>query len=160
MAAAFTLPSVPVSHGNFISYISQCSYYEVQKAVAPYNQYEAKLREGFAQHRDHPELKDPHINCVPVFGRGVKPLSIRGRDTSNANANEKYVMPLKTEDRRPEGSPATAESLQDFRKNFKLFSESSLVDLDWNHVVAAGSSVVTALLPVPDKYRDSKKALR
>jgi len=69
-------------------------------------------------------------------------------------------MPLQFKDRKLDGAPATVESLQDFKKNFNLFSESSLADLDWTNVVAAGSSVVTALLPVPDKYNTSKKSLR
>ncbi len=47
-----------------------------------------------------------------------------------------------------------------FKKDFPLFSESSLVDLDWSNVVAAGSSVVTPFLPAPDKFSTSKKAPR
>jgi hypothetical protein len=50
--------------------------------------------------------------------------------------------------------------LQDFQQNFNLFSESSLSDLDWNNVVAAGSAVTTALLPVPTKWAGSKRRLR
>lgn len=40
------------------------------------------------------------------------------------------------------------------------YRESSLADFDWSNVVAVGSSVVTALLPVPDQYNTSKKVLR
>jgi hypothetical protein len=42
--------------------------------------------------------------------------------------------------------------MKEFKNNFNLFSESSLVDLDWSNVVAAGSSVVTSLLPVMVSY--------
>lgn len=52
------------------------------------------------------------------------------------------------------------QDIKEFQHNFALFCESSLVDLDWSNVVAAGSSVVTCLLPVPSKYKDSKRALR
>lgn len=41
-----------------------------------------------------------------------------------------------------------------------LFSESSLVDLDWSNVIVAGSGVVTALLPVPAPHNESKRSLR
>jgi hypothetical protein len=34
------------------------------------------------------------------------------------------------------------------------------MDLDWNNVVAAGSSVTTALLPIPEKWAASKRSLR
>lgn len=69
-------------------------------------------------------------------------------------------MPLNDVDRKPSGSPAVVSSFKDFQKNFNLFSESSLADLDWNNVVAAGSAVTTALLPVPEKWAGSKRSLR
>jgi len=69
-------------------------------------------------------------------------------------------MPLSDADRKPNGSPAVVSSFKDFQKNFNLFSESSLADLDWNNVVAAGSAVTTALLPVPEKWAGSKRSLR
>jgi hypothetical protein len=58
-------------------------------------------------------------------------------------------MPLNAEDRKNTGTPAVVSNIEEFRKNFALFCESSLSDLDWTNVVAAGSSVVTCLLPVP-----------
>lgn len=159
-SVAFVLPKVPVPHKDFISYVQKLQQEPVQHIVAPYNEYEAKLREGFAQHRDHQALQDPRVNAVPMFGRDSEVLRVCPRGIDDHALNEKYVMPLHLKDRRPDGAPATVESIQDFKKNFNLFSESSLADLDWTNVVAAGSSVVTALLPVPDKYNTSKKALR
>lgn len=73
---------------------------------------------------------------------------------------EQYIMPLKEENRRPNGSPAVVPTLDEFRKNFNVFSEGALSDMDWSNVVVAGSAVVTCLLPVPEKYRDSKRSLR
>jgi hypothetical protein len=69
-------------------------------------------------------------------------------------------MPLAEKDGRPSGAPAVAQDLEEFQQNFALYCESSLVDLDWSNVVAAGSSVVTSLLPVPPQYAKSKRALR
>jgi hypothetical protein len=38
--------------------------------------------------------------------------------------------------------------------------EGSLSQLDWSNVVCAGGSVLASLLPVPDKAKTSKRALR
>lgn len=157
---AFVLPKVPVPHKNFISFINEKRVEEIQELVAPYNQYEAKLREGFAQHHEHESVLDPKVNAVPLFQKDNNVLRVRARNTDDQSRNEKYLMPLNAKDRKPEGAPATVESMQDFKKNFNLFSESSLADLDWSNVVAAGSSVVTALLHVPNEHSTSKKALR
>lgn len=69
-------------------------------------------------------------------------------------------MPLKSKDRKKNGAPAVVASFKDFQQNFNLFSESALTDLDWNNVVAAGSAVTTALLPVPEKWAESKRSMR
>ncbi|KAK5633081.1 hypothetical protein RRF57_008795 [Xylaria bambusicola] len=69
-------------------------------------------------------------------------------------------MPLPVGKRRANGLPAVVESLKEFRHNFGVFSESSLSDMNWDNVVAAGSSVVNTLLPVPPEYKKSKRALR
>ncbi|KAL9581294.1 MAG: hypothetical protein Q9212_003986, partial [Teloschistes hypoglaucus] len=159
-SSPFTLPNLPVPHSNFLSFINGKNSDEVSKSLAPYNEYEARLREGFAQHRDHQSLQDPHVNAVPVFNRGQDVLRICKRDVDVKTHHEKYIVPLSTKNRKSSGTPATVASVQDFKKNFNLFSESSLADLDWSNVVAAGSSVVTPLLPVPGKYSTSKKALR
>ena len=154
---AFALPKVPVPHGDFVSYINTKTADEISCAVAPYIDYEAKLREGFAQHREHEALKNVHVNAVPV---PMGALHVKPRNIEDQSLNEKYIMPLTAASRKPDGASATVGSMRDFRKNFNLFSESSLVDMDWSNVVAAGSAVVTALLPVPEKYHGSKKALR
>ena len=157
---SFTLPKVPAPHQDFISYIKDKDVTQISKAIEPYNAYEAKLREGFAQYRGDEALQDPNVNAVPVFGGQDDVLRIRSRSLDDMATNEKYMMPLSAKARKPDQAPATVGSIQDFKKNFNLFSESSLVDLDWNNVVAAGSAVVTPLLPVPKKHAASKKALR
>ena len=157
---SFTLPKVPAPHQDFISYIKDKDVTQISKAIEPYNAYEAKLREGFAQYRGDEALQDPNVNAVPVFGGQDDVLLIRSRSLDDMATNEKYIMPLSAKARKPDQAPATVGSIQDFKKNFNLFSESSLVDLDWNNVVAAGSAVVTPLLPVPKKHAASKKALR
>jgi len=45
------------------------------------------------------------------------------------------VMPLSEQVRRSDGEPALVSSLEDFKKNFAIFSEGALMNLDWSHVV-------------------------
>ncbi|CAI6095948.1 unnamed protein product [Clonostachys chloroleuca] len=134
---SFELPQVPAAHQHFIEHLSRNDSAQLRDLVKPYNEYEAKLREGFAQHREHPAIQDPLVNAVPVFNGHEGVPKIRARN--------------------PDEDP---ESLEEFKNNFKIFSEQSLDDLDWSNVVAAGSSVVTAMLPVLDEYKVSKRALR
>ncbi|KAF2109716.1 hypothetical protein BDV96DRAFT_502176 [Lophiotrema nucula] len=158
-----TLPEVPAKHSDFISYINSNPKTSLPELLEPFKQYDAKLREVFAQEPDHPALKDQYLNITPVFVDGQeKDVKIHARDLEAETVEEKerYVMTLGDGERRPNGEPAIVQDLGDFQKNFALFCESSLVDLDWSNVVAAGSSVVTCMLPVPTKYSKSKKALR
>lgn len=69
-------------------------------------------------------------------------------------------MALNDGERKLDGSPAVVGSFKEFQQNFNLFSESSLADLDWSNVVAAGSAVTTALLPVPERWAGSKRSRR
>ncbi len=154
------LPSLPAPMQDFLPYLASQS--NVSTALKPYKDYEGKLRETFAQYRDSAILNDHHINTVQLFVGHEETVKIRTRDTDHESdqEKEKYLLALSAKDRRPNGSPAIVGSLKEFRSNFNLFSESSLVDLDWNNVVAAGSSVVTALLPVEAPHNESKRALR
>lgn len=154
------LPKLAVDHADFIAYLGQHPEIPVPKILDPFKTYEGKLREIFAQQPQHEALQNPHINTVPIFKGHQHVLQVRARSVDDQSENEKYLMPLEHGVRKPQGAPAVVGSLQEFQKNFDLFSESSLVDLDWTNVVAAGSSVVTALLPVPEKYNGSKRAQR
>ncbi|RHZ50985.1 ankyrin repeat protein [Aspergillus thermomutatus] len=163
MAASYTLPTVPTKHSTFIDYINSHPQESIPDLVRPYNEYDAVLRKIYAQQPSHPAVADNLLNVVPLFdANGSADLRIRARDLS-AEPEElkaKYLMPLKDEDRKANGSPAVVSSFKQFQTNFNLFSESALSDLDWSNVVAAGSAVTTSLLPVPEEYRDSKRGLR
>ena len=157
---SFELPKLPARHKDFIPYLAKHPEKPIAELTAPYNVYEAKLREGFAQCREHDSLQDVHVNTVPLFDGLEKHVRIRSRNIDDEANNQKFIMPLKAADRKDDGVPAIVQSTKDFKQNFNLFSESSLVDMDWSNVVAAGSSVVTSLLPVPEQYNASKRALR
>jgi hypothetical protein len=154
------LPSVPAPMQGFLPYLARQS--KVAEALQPYKTYESKLRETFAQYRDNAILNDPHINTVPIFAGHEQTVKVHARDLHHETLEEKekFLLPLSASDRKPNGSSAIVGSLKEFRTNFNLFSESSLIDLDWTNIVAAGSSVVTSLLPVEAPHNESKRALR
>ncbi|EUC43413.1 hypothetical protein COCMIDRAFT_38672 [Bipolaris oryzae ATCC 44560] len=154
------LPPLPAKHDDWIAHISSHPDKSLPELIAPYKEYDANLREVFAQQPNHPAIGIP--NVVPIFSGHERELKVRARNLADETEAERqrYIMPLSKAERKPNGSPAVVTSLSDFQTNFQLFSESSLVDLDWSNVVAAGSSVVTSLLPVSEQHKSSKRALR
>jgi len=162
MSSALQLPDLPTPVKDFIPYFAKSRPTPVAELIEPFKAYESELRKLYAQQPEHPALKNGSVNTVPIFAGHETDLKVRARklDAETDAEKEKYVMPLSDADRKPDGSPALVTSFKEFQKNFNLFSESSLSELDWSNVVAAGSSVTTALLPVPEKWAGSKKALR
>lgn len=162
MSLQFHLPPIPVPIKDFIPHFAQNRDIPVSEILEPFKAYESELRKYYAQKPDDPLLKDGLTNMVPVFNGNESELKIRARKLDQESEEEKgrFVMPLLDAERRSEGAPAVVTSLKEFQKNFNIFSESSLAELDWNNVVAAGSSVTTALLPVPEKWNGSKRAMR
>ncbi|KAL5114283.1 hypothetical protein ACEQ8H_007852 [Pleosporales sp. CAS-2024a] len=159
-SSAIVLPSLPAKHADWIQHVASHADTPLQELIAPYKEHDSKLREVFAQQPDHPAISEP--NVVPVFAGHEHELKIRPRslDKESEAERECYLMPLKKAERKPAGTPAVVQSLKEFQTNFQLFSESSLVDMDWSNVVVAGSAVVTSLLPVPEEHGASKRALR
>ncbi|PYH91092.1 ankyrin repeat protein [Aspergillus ellipticus CBS 707.79] len=163
MAAIPTLPQLPAKHRDLLSWIESHPNTPLNQIITPYNEYDAAARKLFAQDPTNNALQDNHLNVVPVYSsNGTSDVRVRARDlaSESAETKEQYIMPLKQEKRRLSGSPAVVPKFEDFWKNFNIFSEGALSDMDWSNVVVAGSAVVTCLLPVPEKYRDSKRALR
>jgi ankyrin repeat protein len=159
---AIKLPSIPAPIEKFIPYFSSQFKSPASEILEPFKAYESVLRKVYAQQPKHEALKDGLSNTVPIFAGHEAELQVRARDLSSESAEEKdaYIMSLDPAERRPNGSPAIVQSLKEFQRNFSVFSESSLSDLDWRNVVVAGSAVTTALLPVPEKWAGSKRALR
>ncbi|KAK7970706.1 hypothetical protein PG988_009779 [Apiospora saccharicola] len=156
------LPQLPVPHGKLIGYIADHPLTPIATLIQPYRQYEAHLRETYAQDRKNPLLDDPYLNVLPVFTQEASSIKTRARNLEQESTleKEKYMMSLPDDKRRPNGSHAVVQSLGEFRHNLSVFSEATLADFDWSNVVAAGSSVVNCLLPVPDKYKASKRSLQ
>lgn len=128
--------------------------------IHPYREHDYKLREIFAQQPDHPAISESY--CVPLFAGHESDVRTRARDLDLESEQERqrYIMPLDAALRKVDGSPAVVQSFKEFQTNFSIFTESSLSDMDWSNVAAAGSAVLTSLLPVPKKHKTSKRALR
>jgi ankyrin repeat protein len=154
------LPTLPAKHDEFIPYLQSQHGRPVREVLEPFKAYDAELRKIFAQQPEHPAAQQPNI--LPLFAGHEQDVKVRARDLAAESVQEKefYIMPLKDEQRRADGSPAIVSTIGDFRKNFNVFSESALVDLDWSNVVVAGSAVVTPLLAVPAQHAESKRTLR
>ncbi|KAJ5171817.1 hypothetical protein N7492_004410 [Penicillium capsulatum] len=160
---ASQLPPVPVKHHDLVQYIQAHPDTPLKDLIEPYNQHDAVARKIFAQELSHPLFKDNHANIAPLFdATGSTDLRVRARDLASETPQqkEKYILPVPEDKRRSDGSPAVVPTLAEFQNNFALFTEAALSDLDWSNVVAAGSAVVTSLLPVPEAYRNSKRGLR
>lgn len=158
------LPSLPVRHKDFVQYIKSHQTRPIQDLVKPYNEYDASARRIFAQDPAHNVVKDDHANIVPLYDEKTRSTDIRiqARDLESESneLKDKYILPLSDDKRRAHGSPAVVPTLSEFENNFTLFTEGALSEMDWSNVVAAGSAVVTSLLPVPEEYRNSKRGLR
>ncbi|KAJ0423554.1 hypothetical protein BJY00DRAFT_321678 [Aspergillus carlsbadensis] len=158
-----SLPEVPVKHANFLEHVKAHPEKSIPDLVKPYNDFDAVVRKIYAQEPDHPAAANNHLNLVPLFdSNGSADVRIRARDLAaeSDDIKSRYLMPLKDEHRKPSGAPAIVSTLTNFQTHFNIFSESSLSDLDWNNVIAAGSAVATSIIPVPEKYSGSKRGLR
>ncbi|KAK4541342.1 hypothetical protein LTR36_008100 [Oleoguttula mirabilis] len=158
--ADIKLPPLLAKHEDLLEYLAKRPHGPLLEILKPYHQYDAEMRKIFAQQPNHPACKQPSV--VPIFAGHQGAVKVQSRDLNAESDKEKasYILPLKDEDRKPDHVPAIVQSLKEFKTNFNVFSESSLVDMDWSNVIAAGSSVVTSLLAVPEKHAESKRALR
>jgi hypothetical protein len=139
------IPKLPAEVKDFIPYLISNPSTPIQQLLEPFKAFESELRKVYAQEPSHDAVKDPNVNLVPVFDGNEKEVKIRSRDLEKESDEVKshYIMSLDDKQRKKDGDAAVVTSFKEFQKNFNLFSESSLIDLDWSNVVAAGSSVTT-----------------
>ncbi|KAJ3512423.1 hypothetical protein NLJ89_g3531 [Agrocybe chaxingu] len=131
-------------------------------ALQPSLDEEAELRKLFAQDRQSTRLANPHVGLVDVFKAPDTIRTTRARVVQGPeDLVAKYVMPLSEETRKKEGAPCMVSDLEEFKKNWAIFTEGSLSQLlDWNNVVAAGGSVLACLSPLDEEHAKSKRAVR
>lgn len=126
---------------------------------------EQELRKLFAQDKTNSRLDNPHVGLVDVFGpntEAIRKTRARVVDSSNEESlSSQYIMPLKNAQRRKNGEASMVADLDEFKKNWSIFTEGSLSQLfDWNNVIAAGGAVLSTLLPLPEESKKSKRAIR
>ena len=123
---------------------------------------ETNLRKLFAQDSTNDLLKDPYVGAIDVFDA---PEHIRNtharRIHTSGDVDARYIMPLADDVRRKEGSPSMVSSVDEFRRNFAMFTEGSLSLLtDWNNMFVGGGAVAACLAPVPHDAKVSGRAFR
>jgi len=126
-------PTLPVPLTELVKHLDSHRETPVAELMAPFRQHEAHLRALFAQDPSNPKLQDRYVNVLPIFTADTPRIRIRARNLSQETKEEKekYIMPLPAKLRKKDGSPAVVGSLKEFQKNFDIFSEQSLADMDW-----------------------------
>ncbi|PCH39851.1 ankyrin [Wolfiporia cocos MD-104 SS10] len=161
------MPPAPEAHA-FLARIAELPpsgpdvFDALSQALQPSLDDEAELRKLFATDKNNPRLQDPHVGLVDVFDAPADIRTTRARVVKDEqDVNAKFVLPLTNERRHKDGAPAMVSSLDEFKKNWAIFTEGSLSQLlDWNNVIAAGGSVQACLNPVPASAKVSKRAMR
>lgn len=131
-------------------------------ALQPSLDDEAELRKLFARDKLNLRLANPHVGLLDVFAAPSDIRTTRARVVKDeTDLFDHYAMPLSDVNRRKEGTPSTVADLDEFTKNWAIFTEGSLSQLlDWSNVVAAGGAVLACLAPLSDKSKVSKQAIR
>lgn len=85
--STFSLPDLPSAHAAFIPYLEKNADKSIPDLLQPYKEFEAKLRKGFAQHRDHDLLQDRLVNAVPIYAGHEDSLRIQARNLDDEAEN-------------------------------------------------------------------------
>ncbi|KAF3921066.1 hypothetical protein AA313_de0204793 [Arthrobotrys entomopaga] len=155
-----TLPPLPTEPSSFLSYIGQNEDKPLRELVKPYLEYESNLRRIFAQEPTNEAIADNLVGLVPLYDGHDDNIKIQSRnlEAESEEVQGCYIMALEKE-RKESGVRAVVDQ-ETFLRNFDAFTEGTLKDLNWSHIVAAGSSVMTPLLPVPEKAAETDASLR
>lgn len=115
----------------------------------PYWDDDEKFRDRFSgkepgtgSHKDNPSL-------FSLFDHGPINVPLKGKSTFSQNPNE-YVLSGHRGVPEVQKGLGMVKTLDDFTKNFSLFSGDILKCLNWDNVVVAGGAITSSLLPRPD----------
>lgn len=117
--------NLPTKPSKFIAHLNQHETTRTEHLLQPYLEYELWLRKAFARGTS---TIDGMANLVPVYGKQQPAIRIQNLDRRGGDSSQ-YLMRLPDKSVRTEGSPATAETLNDFRTNFDAFTHGILKDL-------------------------------
>ena len=134
----------------------------LDEALQPSLDDEVELRRLLATDRSNARLSNPYVGLVDVFDAPSDIKTTRARVVKDEqDLDAKYVMPLPEDKRRKEGDPCMVANLEEFKKNWSIFTEGSLNQLtDWSNVIAAGGSVLACLTPLSEADKVSKRSIR
>ncbi|PWN49381.1 hypothetical protein IE53DRAFT_388417 [Violaceomyces palustris] len=140
----------------------------IDPALGPAIARETELRKLFAQTcKGSSVLDDPHVGLVNVFSFENSPNSgpvmdpWRIHDRAIPSSDPQVVCKLEGDLRLKTGDAATCGSMAKFKKNFSIFTEDSLSQIqDWSNIVVAGGSVLAALAPLPAGKSESRRSIR
>ena len=141
---AVELPKLPVGHCDFIRYMATDKS-PIWDQVSPFNEYETKLRKSFGRQSANKPSQHPHTHVVPLFDGAEDSVRICKRVLDDHAVNGQCIIILAPKTRKADGSPAIVGTIQDFRNNFDIFSESSLIDIDWSNIMTAEGSGILSL---------------
>ncbi|KAJ7166058.1 ankyrin repeat protein [Mycena filopes] len=107
---------------------------------------ETELRRLFATDKTHARLSNPYVGLVDVFDAPADIRTTRARVVKDEDdLSAQYHGP----------------DIDEFKKNWGVFSEGSLSQLfDWSNVVAAGGAVLACLTPLSEEAKVSKRSMR
>ncbi|KAJ3554518.1 hypothetical protein NP233_g12406 [Leucocoprinus birnbaumii] len=149
----------------FLTRLNLAPSVKLDDVLQPSLDDESELRKLFAQDKTHERLRDPYVGLVDIFGpdtdvlRKTRARAVDYEDEESLSG--KYIMPLKETERRKDGEASMVTDMDEFKKNWAIFSEGSLSQLaNWNNVIAAGGSVLSSLLPLAPEHKKSKRAIR
>ena len=131
---------------------------EMKELAARVNQEEFNLRKVYAKKLvipDHPVLKERTPLLVNVY-ENLDAFTLRDL------FDEEKKTPLMFDNsatRKPSGDCGVC-SRSTFERNWSIFSEHILQSITWDHVFAAGGSVLACLLPLPPKAQKNIRCLR
>ena len=132
----------------------------IRSALEPSLEDEHVLRRLFATDVQNPRLNDPHVGLVDLFAGPESLRLAQAREVDQQTKDAQYIFPLENQRRRKTGEPAVVANIDEFKKSWSIFTEGSLSHLDWNNVIAAGGSVLASLLPLNERSKISKRAMR
>ena len=132
------------------------------EALQPSLDDEAELRKLWATDKSNPRIQGLHVGLVDVFDAPDIIRKTHARVVvDEADLSARHIHPLQEDRRRKDGEPSMVTSLDEFKKNWAIFTEGSLSQLvDWSNVIAVGGAVQACLAPVPASATVSKRALR
>ena len=142
------------SRSDFLACVARSPETPLYDVLAQFNIYEKSVRQKFAQHPDHPECEGEECEgekcLLDLFHR---PILAR-----NSNLDDmKVLRPLESCTPAP-GQPAIVNSIEDFRHNFRAYTNNVFhAGFDWSNIIVAGGAVTACVRPVKTEPRERQK---